>query len=244
MNGTTTFVCGCEVSQPLPKPRGIYGPQACEKLVNLEEVNATLETADVAILVIGLNEGHHHEGSGDPNPNPNPNEGVTNHEGIDRAHNEAGYALPGMQDELVQLVAAANKTVVVILVSGNAVGIDYVAARTDWPLLVPGYGGRYAPEAISEAIFGDFSPSGRLPYTIYPELWGARTSMDDMALTAGDGRTYKWYKGSMPAPFSFGEGPNLVLYPCSLSLTLVVREVFLTRRGLTLFQERQKIAIA
>ena len=27
-----------------------------------------------------------------------------------------------------------------------------------------------------------------------------------MALTAGDGRTYKWYNGSAPVPFAFGEG--------------------------------------
>ena len=55
-------------------------------------------------------------------------------------------------------------------------------------------------------LFGDVSPSGKLPYTIYPEAWAERTPMEDMALTAGDGRTYKWYKGPVPAPFLFGAG--------------------------------------
>ena len=60
--------------------------------------------------------------------------------------------------------------------------------------------------ALAQVLFGDISPTGRLPYTIYPEVWATNTQMTDMALTAGDGRTYKWYKGTDPAPFVFGEG--------------------------------------
>merc|ERR1712232_266334 len=38
------------------------------------------------------------------------------------------------------------------------------------------------------------------------EVWANNTKMVDMGLTTGDGRTYKWYKGSVEAPFMFGEG--------------------------------------
>ena len=44
-----------------------------------------------------------------------------------------------------------------------AVGIDFIATQTSWPVLVPGYGGQYGATAIGEAVFGLFSPSGKLP---------------------------------------------------------------------------------
>ena len=63
-----------------------------------------------------------------------------------------GKLLPGKQLELVQLIRQLNKPVVVIVLSGMAVGMDFIAAQQDWPLLVPGYGGRFGPKAISEAL--------------------------------------------------------------------------------------------
>ena len=90
-----------------------------------EKVRAAVSSADVVILALGLDIK------------------VTNSEGIDRWHTEAGYALPGKQLELVQNVAALNKPTIVLLLSGMAVGIDWLVpkTRTEWPLLVPGYGG-------------------------------------------------------------------------------------------------------
>ena len=144
---------------------------------------------------------------------------VTNSEGIDRAHDASGYALPGKQLELVKAVAAVGKPVVVVLLAGMAVGIDYIAEQT-WPIMVPGYGGIFAPEAIASTIFGDLSPSGKLPYTIYPEAWAANTPMEDMSLTAGDGRTYRWfgYKDDALKP-SFALGTGLTYSKFSVDAT-------------------------
>ena len=64
---------------------------------------------------------------------------------------------------------------------------------------------------IAEAIFGDFAPSGKLPYTIYPNVWAANTPMEDMSLTAGQGRTYRFYgynDKSLSAHFEFGDTVN------------------------------------
>ena len=44
------------------------------------------------------------------------------------------------------------------------------------------------PTAIAQMLFGDISPSGKLPYTVYPEVWANNTEMTDMSLTAGDGQ--------------------------------------------------------
>ena len=95
---------------------------------------------------------------------------VTNKEGQDRNHDWTGYALPGMQQELARQIASVGKPVVVVELSGMAVGMDYIAAQDQWPLVVGGYGGRYGPEALAQILFGDISPTGRLPYTIYPEV--------------------------------------------------------------------------
>merc|ERR1739845_60105 len=79
-----------------------------------------------------------------------------------------------------------------------------------------GYGGRFGPVALAKILFGEVSPTGRLPYTIYPEVWANNTQMTDMSLTAGDGRTYKWYKGGSAAPFLFGEGLTYTNFSFSL----------------------------
>jgi len=68
------------------------------------------------------------------------------------------------------------------------------------------------PVALAQILFGEISPTGKLPYTVYPEAWANNTAMTDMALTAGDGRTYKWYKGETPAPFHFGQGTTYTTF--------------------------------
>ena len=101
-----------------------------------------MQKADVVVLVVGLASW------------------VTQSEGHDRL----SYTLPGKQQDLVELVAAQGKPVVVVLIAGCAVGIDFIAARKDWALLVPGVGGPFGGSAIARTLFGDAAPSGLLPY--------------------------------------------------------------------------------
>jgi beta-glucosidase len=80
-------------------------------------------------------------------------------EGTDRT-----FRLPGGQDAFVQQVLAANKNVIVVLHSGG--GVD----MTKWIDQVPAvlqawYPGQEAGTAIGQLIFGDFTPSGKLPVT-------------------------------------------------------------------------------
>lgn len=101
-----------------------------------------------------------------------------------------------------------------------AVGMDFIAKQETWPLLIVGYGGRFGPVALAQILFGEISPTGRLPYTIYPEVWANNTAMTDMSLpssSSSDGRTYKWYRGKVPAPFKFGEGVTYTTFSLSVS---------------------------
>jgi beta-glucosidase len=80
-------------------------------------------------------------------------------EGMD----QKDLSLPGNQDALIEAVAAANPHTIVVLETGGAVlmpWIDKVAAVVEsW------YPGIRGSEAISNVLFGDVNPSGKLPLT-------------------------------------------------------------------------------
>jgi beta-glucosidase len=90
--------------------------------------------------------------------------GLTNEwesEGFDRPD----MRLPGGQDELIRRVAAANPHTVVVLNTGSPVGLPWLA---DVPAVLQAwYTGQEMGHAIADILFGDVTPSGRLPFT-YP----------------------------------------------------------------------------
>ena len=202
--GSTSFISGCSLDNHSGAELRHHesGAQTCSSLVDLPRVQAVVNEADVVILMLGLAQQ------------------ITNGEGVDRG----GYGLPGRQQTLVEFVASLQRPTVAVVFSGGAVGMDFIANRDDWPLLLPGYGGRYGPVAIAEALFGRFSPSGKLSYTIYKEDWAFATPLVDMSLTAGEGRTYKWlgFRNASAVPaFAFGSGTSyttfaLVVKPVSI----------------------------
>ncbi len=199
-NGTATYHNGCALSPSASDGSGHPEGQPCASLTGINEVLQAAEAADVVILFLGLDIK------------------MTNKEGQDRAHNASGYALPGQQQELARQLHEKTKTpIVVVVLSGMAVGMDYIAGQDDMPLVIGGYGGRFGPYAIANVLFGKTSPTGRLPYTIYPEVWASNTGMTDMSLTGGDGRTYIWYKGAAPLPFSFGAGLTYTTFKTSVT---------------------------
>jgi beta-glucosidase len=74
------------------------------------------------------------------------------------------FRLPGGQDAFIQQVLSVNKNVVVVLHCGG--GVD----MTRWVDQVPAilqawYPGEQAGTALGQLIFGDFTPSGKLPVT-------------------------------------------------------------------------------
>jgi beta-glucosidase len=75
------------------------------------------------------------------------------------------FQLPPGQDELIREISAANRNTVVILNSGG--GVD----MTGWVDRVPSlmetwYSGQEGGTALAQLLFGDFSPSGKLPISI------------------------------------------------------------------------------
>jgi beta-glucosidase len=78
-------------------------------------------------------------------------------EGADRS-----FRLPPGQDELVQAMLAANKNVIVVITAGGAVDMSTWVDRTP-ALLQAWYPGQEGGTALAQLIFGEYSPSGRLP---------------------------------------------------------------------------------
>ena len=80
----------------------------------------------------------------------------------------AGLSLPYGQDSLIAALAKANKNLIVVNVSGNAVAMpwadDVPAIMQAWFL------GSEAGNAIAAVLTGDVSPSGKLPFT-FPRNW-------------------------------------------------------------------------
>lgn len=75
------------------------------------------------------------------------------------------FRLPPGQDQLINQIATVNKNTIVVMTSGGGVDmsawIDHVPA-----LLEVWYPGQEGGNAVAQLLFGDFSPSGRLPISI------------------------------------------------------------------------------
>lgn len=75
------------------------------------------------------------------------------------------FRLPPGQDELINQIAAANKKTIVVMTSGG--GVDMTAWLDHIPALLQAwYPGQEGGTALAQLLFGEFSPSGRLPISI------------------------------------------------------------------------------
>ncbi len=151
---------------------------------------AVVEMADAVVLCIGF----------DPS---------TEGEGADRT-----FRLPAGQDALIQQIAAINKNVIVVLTAGGNVDM------TQWIDKVPGlieawYPGQEGGTALAQLLFGDFSPSGKLPAS-FERRWEDNAAFESYYPKAGEKRVqysegvflgYRHFDASTVKPmFPFGFG--------------------------------------
>lgn len=126
-------------------------------------------------------------------------------EGEEKGNSSEGFyrgdrttiALPKPQQRLLEDVAKLGKPVVLLLSSGSAVTFDpglVNAAMATW------YYGAQGGKAIADALFGEFSPSGKLPVTFYR----SDDDLPDFEEYAMKGRTYRYFEGE--PLFAFGHG--------------------------------------
>ncbi|MBN1259497.1 MAG: glycoside hydrolase family 3 C-terminal domain-containing protein [Anaerolineae bacterium] len=108
-------------------------------------------------------------------------------------------ALPGPQAVLLRQVAALGKPVVLVLLSGSALAVNWADAKV--PAIVQvWYPGEAGGLALADVLFGDYNPGGRLPVTFY-RASDCLPAFEDYAMK---GRTYRYFHGEVLYPFGHG----------------------------------------
>ena len=108
--------------------------------------------------------------------------------------------LPADQREFLQEVYKVNPNIIVVLVEGSSLAINWMDEHI--PAIVNAwYPGESGGKAVAEVLFGDYNPGGRLPLTYYKSL-DELPPFDDYDITKG--RTYKYFKGDVLYPFGYG----------------------------------------
>ncbi|SOD51529.1 beta-glucosidase [Pseudoxanthomonas wuyuanensis] len=107
--------------------------------------------------------------------------------------------LPPMQQAMLERAKASGKPLIVVLMSGSAVALNWAQEHAD-AILAAWYPGQSGGTAIAQALAGDFNPGGRLPVTFY------RSTKDLPPYVSYDmqGRTYRYFSGTPLYPFGHG----------------------------------------
>ncbi|HTN40457.1 MAG TPA: glycoside hydrolase family 3 C-terminal domain-containing protein, partial [Asticcacaulis sp.] len=107
--------------------------------------------------------------------------------------------LPQPQQALLERVSATGKPVVLVLMNGSALSINW--AKDHVPAIVEAwYPGGDGGKAVAELLAGDFSPAGRLPVTFYKSA-DQLPAFTDYNMK---GRTYRYFDGPVLYPFGHG----------------------------------------
>jgi len=142
------YAKGCDVvNANWPETEVLSEPLTLEEQRQIEEAVAAAKNSEVAIVVLG-----------------------DSARTVGESASRTSLDLPGRQLELVQAVHATGKPVVVVLLNGRPLSINWVNKH------VPGiieawFPGAQGGNAIAEVLFGDYNPSGKLTMT-FPKTVG------------------------------------------------------------------------
>jgi beta-glucosidase len=107
--------------------------------------------------------------------------------------------LPEVQVKMLEAVAATGKPLVVVLMNGSALAVDWAKQHAN-AVVEAWYPGEEGGTAIANVLTGAVNPAGRLPITFY-----ASTSdlppFDDYSM---HNRTYRYYRGTPLWGFGYG----------------------------------------
>ena len=151
----------------------------------IAEAVVTAEHSDVVILCVGLDETLEGE-EGDAGNS-------------DASGDKKDLHLPKVQEELIEKVAAVGKPTIVVLLAGSAVDLNYANEHCSG-ILMAWYPGARGGRAVADILFGNVSPSGKLPVTFYKDL----DDLPEFADYSMKNRTYRYMRQEPLYPFGYG----------------------------------------
>ncbi|HOK75005.1 MAG TPA: glycoside hydrolase family 3 C-terminal domain-containing protein [Bacteroidales bacterium] len=142
--------------------------------------------ADVVIMCMGIT------------PRLEGEEMKVNAEGF-RGGDRVRIDLPDIQQELIKKIHALGKPVVLVLLGGSAIAVNW--ENENIPAIIHAwYPGQAGGHAIADVIFGDYNPAGRLPVTVYKSV-NDLPPFEDYSMK---NRTYRYFTGEPLYRFGYG----------------------------------------
>ncbi|CAF4411342.1 unnamed protein product [Rotaria sp. Silwood2] len=134
-------------------------------------------------------------------------------ENVDRT----SITVPDIQLSLIhQLEKVVRSSIHVVIISGSGLDLTYIRDSPQFGSLIwMGYAGQSGGLAISNVVFGQYNPGGRLPITMYPASYVDNVSMFDMQMrpvSTNPGRTYNFYTGKAVYEFGIDRSYTTFLY--------------------------------
>ena len=106
--------------------------------------------------------------------------------------------LPKVQREFLKALKAAGKQVIFVNCSGSAIALEPEVQTCD-AIVQAWYPGQEGGTAVADVLFGDVTPSGKLPVTFYKRS----SQLPDYEDYSMKGRTYRYFNDAL-FPFGYG----------------------------------------
>ena len=175
--GKVTYAKGCHLFRDT---------QDDDSGVNTREALIAAKLSDVVVMCMGLDAVLEGE------------EGTLNAAGL-AVGDKATLNLPRCQLALYKEIKALGKPIVFVNVSGSCIDLSDMKENCA-AVIQQFYPGAEGGHALADVLFGDVSPSGRLPVPFYRSV----DDLPDFADYSMENRTYRYFKGE--PVFRFGEG--------------------------------------
>lgn len=147
-DASITYAKGCHiVDENWPESEIIHTPLTPEETARIDSAVELAREADVIIAVMGEDE-------------------FTVGESMSRT----SLDLPGRQQQLLHALEATGKPLIVVLVNGRPLSINWADRYADG-ILETWFSNSRVGEAVAATVFGDYNPGGKLPIT-FPKTVG------------------------------------------------------------------------
>ncbi len=151
----------------------------------LSEVQTVADYSDVLVVVVGLDE------------NLEGEEGDAGNQFA--SGDKINLELPMPQRQLLNCALACGKPTIVINMSGSAINLGIAQDKAN-AIIQAWYPGARGGQDVADILFGDVSPSGKLPVTFYHST----DDLPDFRDYSMKNRTYRYYTGEPLYPFGYG----------------------------------------